>query len=47
MLVHGVDPRNYDEHNRLSFTHSLAEEIRFVQEDKGISRVIVLGDFNL
>ncbi len=46
-LVHGVDIRNYDASTRQAFAQALAGDIRFVQEQQGHKRVILLGDFNM
>ena len=46
-LVHGVDLRNYDAETRQSFVQELIRELDFVREDKKISRLILLGDFNM
>lgn len=46
-LVHGVDIRNYDPATRQSFAQSLAEEIRFVREQQGTNKLVILGDFNM
>jgi len=46
-LVHGVDIRNYDGETRQSFAQSLASEVRFVQEQHGTRKLVLLGDFNM
>jgi endonuclease/exonuclease/phosphatase (EEP) superfamily protein YafD len=46
-LVHGIDIRNYDSQTRQSFAQELADQMRFVQEEKGIDKLILLGDFNM
>jgi len=46
-LVHGIDMRNNDPQIRQSFAQELADQMRFVQKDKGIEKVILLGDFNM
>jgi endonuclease/exonuclease/phosphatase (EEP) superfamily protein YafD len=47
ILVHGVDVRNYDPETRQSRIQRLATQIRFLQEDKKITKSIFLGDFNM
>jgi endonuclease/exonuclease/phosphatase (EEP) superfamily protein YafD len=47
VLVHGIDMRNYDSETRQSFTQELAQEIKFIKEDKRIDKLILLGDFNM
>jgi len=37
----------YDAAERASFSQTLAGEMRFAMEDKGIDRLILLGDFNM
>jgi exonuclease III len=46
-LVHGKDSRNYDPASQQAFAQSLATELRFLKQDKGISKLILLGDFNM
>lgn len=46
-LVHGVDLRNYDSESRQSFAQSVADEIRFVKDQQGHNRFILIGDFNM
>lgn len=46
-LVHGVDMRNYNSATQQSFAQSLADDMRFVQEQQGTKRMIFLGDFNM
>lgn len=46
-LVHGIDIRNYDPQTRQSFAQELADQMRFVQTDKGTDKLILLGDFNM
>jgi endonuclease/exonuclease/phosphatase (EEP) superfamily protein YafD len=47
ILVHGIDMRNYDSETRQSFAQELAQEIKFIENDKGIDKLILLGDFNM
>ncbi len=47
ILVHGVDIRNYDPATRQSSMQELATQMRFVQDEKQINKLILLGDFNL
>jgi endonuclease/exonuclease/phosphatase (EEP) superfamily protein YafD len=46
-LVHGVDVRNYDAETRQSVAQSLADDMRFVREQQNISKLVLLGDFNM
>lgn len=46
-LVHGIDIRNHDPQTRQSFAQELATQMRFVQKEKGINKLILLGDFNM
>jgi len=47
VLVHGIDIRNYDAETRQEYAHLLAEDLRFLQEEKKNSKLILLGDFNM
>lgn len=47
VLVHGVDIRNYDPETRQSSAQLLADEMRFIQEEKRTNKLILLGDFNM
>lgn len=47
VLVHGLDVRNYDSNKRLLFTAKLADEIKFIKEDKKNNKLVLLGDFNM
>jgi hypothetical protein len=47
VLVHGIDIRNYDSESRQEFAHLLANELRFLQEEKQTNKLILLGDFNM
>lgn len=46
-LVHGIDIRNYDAETRQSFAQSIADEMRWVVEQKGTKKLVLLGDFNM
>ncbi len=46
-LVHGVDIRNHDTETRQEFAQELAGEMRFVKEEQGTDKLIMLGDFNM
>lgn len=46
-LIHGVDMRNHDSESRQSFAQSIADEMRFITQDKGTNKLILLGDFNM
>lgn len=47
VLVHGVDIRNYDSETRQDFAKLLSDDMKFVQKEKKINELIVLGDFNM
>lgn len=46
-LVHGVDIRNYDTETRQSFAQELSSEIRFVIDQQGTNKLLMMGDFNM
>ncbi|MDB5327492.1 MAG: hypothetical protein JWM57_3061, partial [Phycisphaerales bacterium] len=46
-LVHGSDVRNNDAETRQAALQTLADAMRFVQQDKKITKLVVLGDFNV
>lgn len=46
-LVHGLDIRNNDAEIRQSAMQALAEEMRFVQQEHKIAKLVMLGDFNV
>lgn len=46
-LVHGVDIRNYDIEARQSFIQELSSEMRFVIEQQGTNKLLMMGDFNM
>lgn len=46
-LLHGGDIRNNDAETRQSDAEELASQMRFLQKDKGIEKLILLGDFNM
>lgn len=45
--IHGLDMRNYDTYARNSFAQDLANDLRFVSDDKGIGKIAIIGDFNM
>jgi len=47
MLVHGIDPRNYDPASRQSNIQLIADEMRHVQSQEKTNKLILLGDFNM
>jgi len=46
-LVHGVDTRNYDTETRQSFAQELSSEMRFVKQQQGTNKLLMIGDFNM
>jgi hypothetical protein len=46
-FVHGVDPRNHDQHSRRREAENLAEYIRDCEARLGHRRTFVVGDFNM
>ncbi len=46
-LVHGLDLRNYDSETRQSFAQSVSNDMRFVKQQKGTNRLLLMGDFNM
>lgn len=46
-LVHGLDIRNYDSETRQAFAQELASDLRFVEAQQGVDRVLAIGDFNM
>jgi len=47
VLVHGIDIRNNDSNHRQLFAKTLADELKFLQEEKRTNKFILLGDFNM
>jgi hypothetical protein len=46
-FVHGVDPRNHDQHSRRSEAERLAAYIKICESRVGHRRTFVVGDFNM
>jgi exonuclease III len=46
-LVHGLDIRNNDAEIRQAALQSLADDMRFVQQEHKIAKLVMLGDFNV